>query len=509
MASAPLLRIAAMMIGGIVLADFSADVLSPRVWFLGFAVALLAAGGWRRRPLASSACQLVGVMMFGGWMMSRSQEIFPLPKSPITYEAVMTSEPSVHGKVVKGDLLITSGPLAGRRLKAAVLRDTLTRRYESLCAGCGMQVRSRLEIPHDFHRGNFNYSRWLTTHGFVARTFILSSAWRAHKVSLRKLSATDRLRLKALAMRHSVLRRFETQGLGGKAYALVAAMAIGDRSMLPEEVKTVFSQSGASHVLALSGLHLGVIYFFLTFCFRHYRRRLWQQSLLLTVVWGYVFVAGLPVSATRAATLLTIYAFVDLTDRSRSPLNTLSLAALVMLVGNPLLVWDVSFQMSMASVLGILLFYRPFYFLFGKEWMKKHRIMASVWGMAAVSLSAQIAVAPLVAYYFELFSTWFLLSNFVAVPLTTAIIFTTIALLLTTPVTAMQQVVVPVLDVLSSLLVGGLEFISKLPLATIAPIRINATQTVLCYLFVGIVAALVLLVRKEIKRRQYLKGIPF
>lgn len=141
--------------------------------------------------------------------------------------------------------------------------------------------------------------------------------------------------------------------------------------------------------------------------------------------------------------------------------------------------------------------------------MKKHRIMASVWSMAVVSLSAQIAVAPLVAYYFELFSTWFLLSNFVAVPLTTAIIFTTIVLLLTTPVTAMQQVVVPVLDVLSSLLVGGLEFISKLPLATIAPIRINATQTVLCYLFVGIVAALVLLVRKEIKRRQHLKGIPF
>jgi len=122
MACAPLLRIAAMMIGGIVLADFSADVLSPRVWFLGFAVALLAAGGWRRRPFASSACQLVGVMMFGGWMMSRSQKIFPLPKSPITYEAVMTSEPSVHGKVVTGDLLITSGPLAGKRLKAAVLR---------------------------------------------------------------------------------------------------------------------------------------------------------------------------------------------------------------------------------------------------------------------------------------------------------------------------------------------------------------------------------------------------
>lgn len=140
-------------------------------------------------------------------------------------------------------------------------------------------------------------------------------------------------------------------------------MALGDKSSLSDKLEEDYSVSGASHVLALSGLHLGIIYAILSLLLA---RRRWQsvsQALILIAVWTYVFIVGMSASVVRSAIMLTVYSFVSLLNRNKMSLNTLSVAAVVILAGNPLFLYDVGFQMSFAAVLFIILFYRPVFAL--------------------------------------------------------------------------------------------------------------------------------------------------
>ena len=140
------------------------------------------------------------------------------------------------------------------------------------------------------------------------------------------------------------------------AYAVVAAMALGDKSALTQDLRDVYSVTGASHVLALIGLHLGIIYTLLSlFVFR----RRWQvlsQVIVILSVWAFVFLVGMSTSVMRSAVMLSVYALLSLGHRDRMSVNTLAFTAIVMLMISPMSLFDVGFQMSYMAVFSILLF---------------------------------------------------------------------------------------------------------------------------------------------------------
>ena len=250
------------------------------------------------------------------------------------------------------------------------------------------------------------------------------------KISQQQMSRIDRSKIFFLRQRAKLLERLKEDGMEGDAYAVVAAMALGDKSALTKELRNVYSVTGASHVLALSGLHLGIIYTLISFLIVG---RCWQtvsQLFCILSIWAFVFLVGMSVSVVRSAIMLTVYALLSLGHRDKMSVNTLAFAALVMLLVSPRSLFDIGFQMSFVAVLSILLWLPVFMGVFSERFLMEHRWVKWCWGMVAVSVAAQTGVAPLIAYYFGRFSSYFLLTNFIVIPAATLILYLSLVVLL-------------------------------------------------------------------------------
>lgn len=336
----PLLRVALMLVAGIVAGDALYGAVGQSVWMLSAVALLLLSFTLWHRPITQSCVIMAVIVLAGAWRVTvrRGDVCMTLPDKPVCYEAVVASRPVAHGKVVRCDLLVSNGALVRRKIKASILCNERDGRARRLTVGDGMRIVSELREPENYHKdSNFDYRRWMSVHGFVATTFLLPSSWQSLPVSLDSLSRTDRLSLRAMRLRESLLSRIHSlRGMSAEERAVVAAMTLGDKSGLTGELKETYSVTGASHVLALSGLHLGIIYFILTLLFSRRRVHAMGQAAVVVTIWGYVFMVGLPASAVRAATMFSLCSLVSMLNRDRMSLNTISFAAVVMLAANPL-----------------------------------------------------------------------------------------------------------------------------------------------------------------------------
>ena len=205
----------------------------------------------------------------------------------------------------------------------------------------------------------------------MGTSFVFWNRWRKVELDLSPLSRLDRTALAALQMRQSMLHRYEHLGFDDDRLAVAIAMTLGDKSRLTNDLREVYSISGASHVLALSGLHIGIIYALMVLVVG-YRRLGWLREVVVILgIWAYAFFTGLSPSVVRAAVMITVYSIVSLANRDRMSLNTLALTAIIMLVWNPLYLYDVGFQMSFMAVLFILLFYPTLFALLPERWIDK------------------------------------------------------------------------------------------------------------------------------------------
>jgi competence protein ComEC len=160
-------------------------------------------------------------------------------------------------------------------------------------------------------------------------------------------------------------------------------------------------------------------------------------------------------------------------------INVLAFTAIIMLIVHPHALFEVGFQMSYLAVLSILLFYPLFFHLISDKWLMEHRFVRWVWGMCIVSFTAQLGVAPLIAFYFHRFSTYFLLSNFIVIPCAYLILLGGFLLLLTS-----WSFVATILSAVVSFMTVSLSFIASLPYATIEGLYPTPLQVVLTYLLI-------------------------
>ena len=287
-------------------------------------------------------------------------------------------------------------------------------------------------------------------------------------------SRIERTQQYFLNQRNILLQRLETAGLSDNQYAVVAAMALGDKSSLTKDLKETYSMTGASHILALSGLHLGIIYALLSLLVVGRRWQMITQVAIILSIWAFVFLTGMSTSVVRSAIMLTVYALLVIGHRQKMSVNTLAFTAIVMLLVSPQALFDVGFQMSFMAVFSILLFTPLFYRPFSAEYLMTHRIIRWLWGMVAVSIAAQIGVAPLIAYYFGHFSCFFLLTNFIVIPAATLILYLSLATLL-----------IPSIGVVLASIVGLLNttllYISTIPSATIDGLHPSVMLTASIY----------------------------
>jgi len=308
-----------------------------------------------------------------------------------------------------------------------------------------------------------------------------------------------------LYWREGLLDRYAQWGIGGDAYGVVAAMTLGDKSYLTDEVKETFAQTGAAHVLALSGMHLMIVYSAVTLLFGWQRFRLLAQGLMVCSVWAFAFLVGMSASVTRAAFMLTVYAALSLGHRERMSVNTLAFAAVVMLAVSPASLRSVSFQLSFMAVLAILLFNPLLQRLVPRRLLRRHRWLRLLWGMTTVSLSAQLGTAPLVAYYFDRFSTYFLLSNYIVIPLATLVLYLTLACVAVSWSSLLAGALVPLLVGTVTLMSRLLAWVSRLPGSSIEDIGLPLAAVYLIYIIMGSVWVTVTLFFPRYRRRGRLR----
>jgi competence protein ComEC len=441
----PLLPVAVSLIVGIV-ADrwwqppFPLPVVLLTVVFLALAC--------RRWAVAQSVAILVCFVVLGMTLvqMHRADDNKWLDEA---LAAVIMSEPAERPKTVGVDLLVPSA--GGRTLRCYLWKDERSMR---LRLGDELTVRLR-----DSDRQPKMF-------------FVHRNDWQLGGSARSQLSRWQRLRLWFLERRHVLLERYRSFHAEEGSYAVLAAMTLGDRSAQTAEMREVYAVSGASHVLAISGLHLGIVYMLLTW-FTLGRRRFWlSQVVIVAAIWAFALLTGLSASVTRAATMISVYAIFSSRGGRKASVNVLCFAAIAMLVANPDTLFDVGFQLSFASVFGILVL-MP---LVQTVLRPRNVFLRWTWNLMLVSCCAQIAVAPLIAFYFGRFSTYFLLTNFLVIPAATVIIYG-----------ALLSLIVPQASVALLWVVGilnrGLAFIASLPGASIEGLHPTVMQVVLVYVF--------------------------
>ena len=473
---------------GIAVGDTLGDDISSMYWWImTVSMIVITFVVWRKKYI-QSLLLLFTVFLIGGTFVSmkRQRTHIQLPNTQITFKAVLLSPPVIHGKVIQTDLMVmTEGePM---KVKASILRDTITNRYQTLHLGDGIEATAYLEEPMNFSDATFDYAQWLKRHGYFAETFIFYNQWQKTKVSLRQMSFLQRTLLVTAGYRERLMKVLETN-LDSTHLAIVSAMTLGDKHLISKDIKEDYSITGASHVLALSGLHLTILYglllFIMSWC-EHILPRIFKRGiselLILFILWGYVVLVGMTSSVVRSAVMLTIYSFVTLLNRERLSVNTLALTAIIMLVSNPYNLFDIGFQLSFISVWSILLFYPLIYELIPLQQKKSLVVVRWLWGMIAVSLAAQLGTAPLIAYYFGRVSTVFAVSSLIAVPSTMFIVSASFCMLLLSSLPTLSLFIGKCICIITEGLNASLHWLASLPCASIENVHVTIFQLFIYY----------------------------
>ena len=497
----PFLKLAIALILGMWLAT-GVDILHSWQWALAF-VAVTIITLFLRRPLLQSLLLLFSVFLLGGTLMTRQLESIGdgYAADETVFDAVVASQPVLKKKVMQMDLWITSASKS-IKVKASVFRDG---RAERLKPSDGIRAKAPLEKPANYAKSTFDYRTYLLRQGYRSTVFLYITDWHLQRVSLLGLSFLQRTRLAVLQLRQQLIARYRSLGLSDDQLAVVSAMTLGDRSLLTSELKDDYSISGGAHILALSGMHLGIIYMVLTLVLgvrrpRNTWRFFFSSVLLMAAIWSFVVLVGMSASVVRAAVMLTLLTFVQLLNRRAISLNTLAFTACLLLVIHPMSLLDVGFQLSYASVAAILMFYKPIYGLLCNDSKENLtypvRFGRLLWGLLSVSLAAQLGVAPLIAHYFGRIPVYFLITNLAVVLLATLILYCALGLWAFVWLPSVQSFFSKALSLLAEGLNATLHSIASLPGASIEPVRLNTIGVIACYVLLLSLYLVYLIVRK-------------
>ena len=215
---------------------------------------------------------------------------------------------------------------------------------------------------------------------------------------------------------------------GKDELGIAEALLIGYTNDLDKDLVQAYSNTGVVHIIAISGMHLGLIYVMLVWLFARIplinKSKVAQVILILSCLWLFSLLTGAAASILRSAVMFTFITIGNNLAKKSSIYNSLAASAFMMLCYNPCFLWDVGFQLSYLAVVGIVVFQKPVYNLF----YIKNKWINNVWQLIAISLAAQILTFPVCIYYFHQFPNLFLITNIVAVPLSSIILYTEIFL---------------------------------------------------------------------------------
>lgn len=282
-----------------------------------------------------------------------------------------------------------------------------------------------------------------------------------------------------------ILRILRSNIQNKKELSIAEALLIGYRDDLDKNVVQAYSNTGVVHIIAISGLHLGMIYGLLLLCFNYFKKGdrlpIWSAFIIILILWLFAFVSGAAASILRSALMFTCMVIGNTLKRKTNTYNTLAASAFLLLCFNPYLLWDVGFQLSYGAVLGIITFMQPIYQLLYTQ----NKLLDKIWKLNAVTLSAQVFTIPIMLYHFHQFPNLFLIANFVAVPLSGCILYAEIFLVCLSTIGITTSWLGKLIEQSIYLLNAFIERINQIPFSVTDEIWINLPLSLLLLAFMS------------------------
>ncbi|MBR3798245.1 MAG: ComEC/Rec2 family competence protein [Bacteroidales bacterium] len=327
------------------------------------------------------------------------------------------------------------------------------------------------------NKGNpeeFDYRKYLAYNMIFSSDYLAGDDWRLvddEAVGFRpKLS---RLRMKLVGL----LRDF---GLSDDELGVMSAMTMGYSDILSDEIRHAYSSAGAMHILAVSGLHVGIIYGIIVFLLSFIKndKLNWLKVLItITLIWLYALFTGLSPSVSRASLMFSLMSLGKLQKNSPGSLNAMFASMFILLVINPYNLVNIGFQLSYSAVIGIIILQPRLYAIFEV----KNKFLDWIWSLTTVSVAAQLATMPLCFYYFHQFSNYFLLTNYVMIPISTIAIWTCFIFFAVSWIPYISTAVAYCLSWLAKAMNYACLTIEGLPFSTAQDIYIDVPQMILLF----------------------------
>ena len=258
--------------------------------------------------------------------------------------------------------------------------------------------------------GEFDYAAYMADQGVYMAGYVSSS------VQFRSTKHIPEGRFSMQNYRNQLISLISARGKSEEV-ALLSAFIAGDKTELDRDTRSAFSETGTMHLLAVSGLHVGILFLILDTIIpgRKARRilRLKRAFLIVGMIWFYAFITGASPSVLRSALMISVIVPGRSTGKFPPALNSLAVAGCILLFYDPGMLFTIGFQLSFLALTGILII-QP---IIRDLIVFNSGLMNKVWGLIAVTLAAQIATSPIVFYYFNTFPVYFLPANLLCVPL--------------------------------------------------------------------------------------------
>jgi competence protein ComEC len=378
------------------------------------------------------------------------------------YQATILEQPVEKPKSFKAEAIVTA-LLSGDTILTAhekiIVYFAKSDKMDSLKAGsCIVFNQTPREIENQGNPFEFDYKGYTGKKGVFRQIFLKGNSW---KNTGRDSSFS--IMILAENARDFLLDIYRRNGLSGTEFDILSALTLGYRKSMDPEIVQAFAATGSTHVLSVSGLHVGIVYLMFNLAFGFLRKRKSTRFIFLGMavisLWVFSFITGLSPPVQRSALMFTIVLLGENLRRPANIYNTLAASAFIILVLDPNLIFDVGFQLSYAALFGIVYFQPRLNAIFEFSSKPAHYF----WELFTVSIAAQITTFPLSCYYFNQFPVYFWLSGFIVIPLSFAFIFLGVVILALSPFPLIAGFLAKIAGFLVKFLVLSLQWIEGFP----------------------------------------------
>nr|WP_298997302.1 ComEC/Rec2 family competence protein [uncultured Allomuricauda sp.] len=408
-------KLTILLIFGIILGFYWEPPLLPIFFILILSLVLLA-WTWRIQklffwPLVSSiAC--IGILITTialGKALSNHYSHFPIEKTGV-WQLKITEvlKPNPYQQRYIARVNVFEEKQCTGKLILNIAKESLLKPFQVDDEVVLLAKLDELQSPLNPHQ--FDYKDYLKKQGIHHKITIAPEAVLQRKKSNHSLYGM------AMKTRETIIKNLSREKFGKNEFGVIQALLVGKRDDISEETYTNYKDAGAVHILAVSGLHVGILLWLFQFLFRPLTYLPKGETIRLVCVvlllWGYAFLAGLSPSVVRAVTMFSFLAYAQFLNRPTNSFNIIALSMFFILLMNPLVLFQVGFQMSYAAVFAIVWIYPKLQ----RFWFPDHFLVRKTWQLFSVSLAAQLGVLPISLFYFHQFPVLFFVSNLLIIP---------------------------------------------------------------------------------------------